>query len=320
MIARLLAVVAAVAMIVGAFVYRYGSPFDGGGDGGAGSDGGGGESAVVVCAAELGAEVCDAVEAGGREVVVEPAAETADRLIAARGFADAGIAGWLAPGPWPAMVDDDRARASKARLFASKGRGLAEAPLVVVSRKGQNPPVPAGCDPAAITWRCLGDAAQQPALRIGADPTSSSSRLFLRAAALNGLFGASDWVSNDLDAPPEGVPDPLSWLGNLDRRFSEAAGFGARSLDSFVLQQGSASHFLTTGAEARRAPSDRFDTRTPTPAARIAATYTAAAQGGTQINGDEVATKLAEAGWTVKPDAKTEGLPSPGVLLALRET
>jgi hypothetical protein len=317
-VARVLALLAAIAMIAGAFVYRYGSPFDG--DGGGPSPGGDGEAAVVVCAAELGAEVCDAVDADGRDVVVEPAATTADRLIAARGFADAKVAGWLAPGPWPAMVDEQRRLASRPVLFASKGRSIAETPLVVVSRKGQNPAVPAGCDPAAVTWRCLGDAGQQPTLRIGADPASSSSRLFLRAAALNGLFGRSDWATNDLDAPPEGTPDPLAWLGNLDRRFSEAAGFGARSLDSFVLQQGSASHFLTTGAEAKRAPGDRFDTRTPAPAARIAAAYTAAARGGTQIGTDDVATKLGAAGWTVKPDAKTEGLPSPGVLLALRES
>jgi hypothetical protein len=272
---------------------------------------------VVVCAAELGGGVCDAVDADGREVVVEPAADTAKRLIAARGFADAKVAGWLAPGPWPAMVDDARARASKAKLFASKGRGLASTPLVAVSRKGQ---VPAGCDPAATTWRCLGDAAQQSSVRIGADPASSSSRLFLRAAALNGLFGNASWATNDLDAPPEGTPDPRTWLGNLDRRFTDAAGFGARSLDSFVLQQGSATHFLTTGAEAADAPADRFDTRTPSPAATIAAVYTAAAQGGHQIDTDKVGKALAESGWSVKPDAKTEGLPSPGVLLALQET
>jgi hypothetical protein len=314
-VARVLAVIAAVAMIVGAFVYRYGSPFDG--DGSDGGGGGGSEAAAVYCAAELGAEVCDAVDAGDRKVVTEPAAATADRLIKARGFADADVAGWLAPGPWAAMVDSDRTRLQRAKLFASKGRGLADTPLVIVSRKGQ---VPTGCEPAATSWRCIGDAAQQPDVRIGADPSSSSTRLFIRAAALNGLFGNATWATNDLDAPPEGTPDPRTWLGSLDRRFTEAAGFGARSLDSFVLQQGSATHFLTTGAAAKGAPGDRFDTRTPSPAATIAATYTAAAKDGHQINADKAADALGAAGWTVRPDGRTQGLPSPGVLLALRET
>jgi hypothetical protein len=315
--ARVLAVLAALAMIVGAFVYRYGSPFDGGGGGTDGSSGGDGDAAVVVCAQELGPDVCDAVDADGVEVVVEPASETAKRLIEARTAASAGVAGWLAPGPWAAMVNEGRKLGSKAVLFNSKGRNLAETPLVAVSRKGQVPP---GCDAAAMSWRCIGDAGQQSAVRIGADPASSSSRLYLRAAALNGLFGNSTWATNDLDAPPEGTPDPNAWLGNLDRRFAEAAGFGARSLDSFVLQQGSATHFLTTGAAAKGAPPDRFDTRTPTPAATIAVTYTAAAQGGHQIDIDAAAKALGAAGWTVQPDARTKGLPSPGVLLALRET
>ena len=316
MVARVLAVLAAVAMIAGAFVYRYGSPFDGGDGGGGSGSNGDGEAAVVVCAEELGTDVCDAVDAGGREVVVEPAATTADRLIAARGFGDAHIAGWLAPGPWPAMVDDARARASKARLFASKGRGLADTPLVAVTRKGQTV---AGC-PAEITWRCVGDAAQQPAFRVGADPASSSSRLFLRAAALNGLFGNATWATNDLDSPPDGVPDPNAWLGSLDQHFTQAAGFGAPSLNDFVVKPGAANAFLTTGASAKGAPGASFDTRTPAPAARIAATYTAAAQGGHQIDADKATDALGKAGWEVKPGAKTEGLPSPGVLLALRET
>jgi hypothetical protein len=318
MIARVLAVLAALAMIVGAFVYRYGSPFDGGsGNGhGDGSNGTGSAEPAVVCAAELGQDVCDAIDAGGRRVVVEPAATTADRLIKARGFGDADVAGWLAPGPWAAMVNEGRRLGSKAVLFNSKGRNLADTPLVAVSRKGQVLP---GCDPAAVTWRCIGDASQQPATRIGADPPSSSSRLFLRAAALDGLFGNATWATNDLDAPPEGTPDPNTWLGNLDQRLGQAPGFGAPTLGDFVVKPGSVTVFLTTGAAATGAPASSFDARTPTPAVKIAATYTAAAQGGHQIDTDRAAKALATAGWTVQSGAKNEGLPSPGVLLALRE-
>jgi hypothetical protein len=314
-ITRILAVLAAIGMIVGAYVYRYGVP---GGDGGSGDGGDAGTSgggAVVVCAEELGA-VCDAVAGRGVTVQVESAPETAKRLISARSAAAAGVAGWLAPGPWPAMVDDARVRASKAKVFASKGRGLASTPLVAVARKGQ---LPSGCNATDVTWRCIGDAGQNPALRIGADPATSSSRLYLRAASLNGLFGNTTWATNDLETAPEDVPDPRTWLGALDQRFDQAAGFGARALESFVLQQGSAQVFLTTGASAKGAPAASFDVRTPSPAVTIAVTYTAAAKDGKQIDDAPVTKALGEAGWTVQQNAKNQGLPSPGVLLALQE-
>ena len=310
MLARLLAVLAALGMVFGAFVYRYGMPGDGGGGPG-GSSGSGDGQATIYCAAELGAEVCDRVDGDGADVVVEAAGATHDRLVAPRTAADARVAGWLAPGPWPAMVDDERARTSRARLFASKGRGLAVTPLVAVARTGQVVP---GCDPAAMTWRCIGDAAQGGEVRIGADPPQTSSRLFLRAAALSGFFGSADWAINDLDEQPES----RSWLASLDQRFQQAAGFGAPTLDRFVLLPG-ADVFLTTGATARRVPPSGFDVREPDPAVTVAVTYTAAASGGREIDDEPVREALEAAGWTLQPNATNQGLPSPGVLLALRE-
>jgi hypothetical protein len=278
-LARALAIIGAIAMVVGAFVFRYGSPFEGSGGGGNGGSDRGSDAAPVYCAEELGADVCDAVDAGGREVKVEPAATTADRLIGARTAAEADIAGWLAPGPWPAMVDSQRRLASRPVLFASKGRGLASTPLVAVTRKGQTVP---GC-PAEPTWRCIGDAAQTGTYRIGADADGTASRLFLRAAALDGLFGNAGWATNDLDSPPEGVPDPTSWLAALDQRLAQAPGFGAPSVGDFVVKPGSVGLFLTTGAAAKGAPPASFDVRTPSPAATIAATYTPSAYGGHHI-------------------------------------
>jgi hypothetical protein len=307
-IARILALVAAIGMVFGAFVFRYGMPGGGGGDGGDDGAIGNAGAFAIVCASELGA-VCDAVPGA----VIEPAAVTADRLIAARGAGDARIAGWLAPGPWPAMVDAQRRLGSKAVLFASKGTGLASAPIVAVARKSQLPP---GCVPD-VTWRCLGDAAQQSTFRIGGDPVSTSSGLFLRAAALNGFFGNADWATNDLAEQPEAQ----TWLDNLNTRLGAAAGFGARSLDTFVLQQGSANVYLTIGAGAGQlAGNVSFDVRTPTPPVSVSVGYTAAAREGRQIDTGSVSTALRSTGWKVQPNAKTEGLPSPGVLLALRKS
>lgn len=308
--ARFLALLAAVGMIVGAFVYRYGVP--GGGDGSDGGDGDGGSVAAgkLVCAAELGDAVCAAL---GADVVVEPAGATADRLIAVRSAAEAEIAGWLAPGPWPAMVDDARARSSKPTLFAKSGEGLATAPLVAVVRKSQ---APATCT-ADVTWRCLGDAAQPTTFRIGADAPGTSTGLFIRAAAVSGFFGNTDWATNDLDEQP----DARSWLDNLNQRLAQAPGFGAGSLESFRLQRGSAAVYLSGGAAANsQAGNVDFDVRIPTPAVTIAVAYTPAARGGRDVDTERLAEPLRSAGWKVQSNAKTQGLPSPGVLLALRSS
>ncbi|HUP84259.1 MAG TPA: hypothetical protein VM143_01205 [Acidimicrobiales bacterium] len=306
MIARILAFVAAVAMVFGAVVYRYGMP---GGPGGAPDDSGGGtQTALVVCAAELGA-VCDAVPAA----VVEPAVDTADRLIAARNAGDAGVAGWLAPGPWPAMVDDARTRTSRARLFASKGTGLAAAPIVAVARRGQ---LPAACT-AEVTWKCLGDAAAQTSYGIGGDRPDTSGGLLLRAAALSGFFGNAEWATNDL----EDNADAQTWIANLDARLAAAPGFGAPSLDDFLVKPGTVKVFVTVGAAAAGIGGNvSFEVRTPTPAATVAVSYTASARGGRQIDLEPVDTALRAAGWKVQRNAQTEGLPSPGVLLALQRS
>ncbi len=306
MAARILAVLAALGMIVGAFFYRYGLP--GGEDGGGGTGGSGEAAGAIFCALELGA-VCDAID-GAK---VEPAATTAATLIATRSAASAGIRGWVAPGPWAAMVDEGRKLGSKATLFA-RTQPLATTALVAVARKGQ---FPAGCAPP--TWRCIGDAAQDPGFRLGGDPLTSPTGLFSRAAALGGFFGRSNFATNDLDEQPDARP----WLDNLNNRLAAAGGFGAGSLGSFVLQQGSARIYLTTAAAAKTANLDgnaQFDVIAPTAPAGITAGFTPTASSGGRIDDARVGQALRVAGWSaVGPGAKDDGLPSPGVLLALLE-
>lgn len=304
MVARVLAVLAALGMIGGAFAYRYGLP--GSDDGGAG---GGDRGGAVYCAAELG-PVCDGL--GGR-AVTEPAAKTAATLIGARDAGQAGIGGWLAPGPWPAMVDDARKLGSKAPIFSARGETLASTDLAAVARKGQ---FPDGCAP--LTWKCLGDAAQNPEFKIGADPATDAVGLFVRAAAVGGFLGRSDFATNDLDDPQ----DARSWLDNLDRRLDSAAAFGAGSLEDFAIKQGSARVYLTTAAAAGKVVggSPQFEVAAPATVVRITAAYTPAVSSPAGIDTDRVRGSLREAGWEkAEPDATGAGLPSPGVLLALSE-
>lgn len=288
MLARLLASAVAVAMVAGAIAYRSGR--DGGGDSG--------DKGVIVCARELG-RVCDAIPGAQREL----ASETAARLAGVASGAEAGVAAWLAPGPWAAMVDEQRRQGP---LF-DRSEVLATTRLVAVIRKGQ--PI-AACE-TEVTWRCLGDAAQDPAFRIAGDPPDEAYGLFVRAAALGGLLGP-DYFINDVE------DEALGWLSNLDDRLAAAPRFGATSLQQFLVIPGSARAYLTSAAA-----SDQLDARasadvaTPAPVATVGATLVTVK--GVSVDRRAVTARLAAAGWEAGPVDGDDGLPSPGVLLALRE-
>lgn len=291
---RLLSLIAACALIGAAFAYRSSR-------GDAGTDrGGGGE---IVCAEELG-PVCEAVPGA----LVEPAAETADRLLGARSARQAGVAGWITAGPWPDMVD--ASRAPRPPLFAEP-RVLAGTPLVAVTRAGG---VPAACG-TQVSWRCLGDAAQDPSFRLAGDPSTEPAHLFVRAAAASGFVGDDDFAINDLDE----LPDAAGWLDSVDRSLDRAVTFGAPTLEAFLVARGSAQVFLTTGAAFDRAGAlPGFASHVPSPTAVLISVI--AAPRGTTVDIDRrrITDALVTAGWKAPPFPPDEGLPSPGVLFALR--
>lgn len=299
MVARVLALVAAVAMIVGAVAYR--SSRDSSETVSAGSPA---QRLGVVCASELGS-VCDALPGA----TVEPAAATADRLLAARSAAEGGVAVWLAPGPWAAMVDAGRATGALPKLFTGRLEALAHTDLAAVVRKGQLPATCAG----GTSWKCLGDAAQDPAFRIGGDPAGHAVGLFVRAAALSGFVGNTTFGSNEIEDAAAG------WLANVNTRLAAAPRLGAGSLQDFLLKPGSAGVYVTTGAAASAVPTATFEVVTPTPAARIEAVLARTTNDRGDVSPAEVSAALRQAKWDAGRLSGDDGLPSPGVLLALRE-
>lgn len=300
MASRLLAIVAAVGMIAGAFVYRYGMP---GGDGSSGGSGGSASAGTIYCASELGSAVCDAIP----DAEVESTERTVARLIEARSASGAGVAAWITPGPWAEIVEAELA--TKTSLLESP-KVLAASPLVVVSRKAQ--PI-AGC-PEAVTWRCLGDAAQVASFRLAADPGSTPAGLFTRAAALGSFVGSTDYPINDLDE----VPDASSWLDNLDRKLDRAGSFGANSLDQFLITPGAASGYITTKAMTDAAQTSDFVVAAPAPEALVQVTVARAKGSKARLDEGRLRKALESAGWDLDPPAPDDGLPSPGVLAALR--
>lgn len=297
MVARVLAFVVAVAMVAGAFVYRYGMP---GGAGGAG----GGEpvSTTIVCASELAA-VCDSIPGA----VIEPAGATTDRLIAARGPAEADLVAWLAPGPWAEMVDEARKLANREAVFAHH-EPLARTPLVAVAKRDRLPPA---CAPGA-SWKCIADAVNQDQrFLIAADSPDAPPGLFVRAAVLTGVFGDANYASNDLDQAQD-------LLANLDVRIGQARARNATDLQRFLIQAPDVAVYLTTGATARRPPPTAVVV-TPEPTASVDAVLARTGPLPRGFDKAQVTRSLRSAGWEAGQGKGDDGLPSPGVLLALRE-
>lgn len=296
MAARILALLVAVAMVVGAVAYRQSRDEDGGGNGG-------GSDPVVVCAAELG-DVCGAVEGA----TVEAAADTADRLVGARTAADAGIDAWITPGPWGAMVDSART----SRLFGPSPT-VARSPLVAVVRKGTQP---GGC-PRPLAWRCIGDAAQAPAFRLAADGSAHPVGLSVRAAALAGFLDTPDYSRAEVE---DG--DGAVWLANLDARLDAARGFQAAPLERFLATQGAAAAaYLTTAAAARAASQSAvFDVVALEPAVVVGVVVSSTSPRGRRaVDRGDLTDALVERGWERGAAPGGGGLPEPGVLLALRD-
>ena len=293
MASRVLAVVAALGMIAGAYVYRYGAP---GGDGSGGGSGRDAAAGAVICASELG-PACDALPGA----TVERAAETAERLADARTVPEAGVRTWVAPGPWAAMVDEERRLRKLPPLF-TKDEVVASTPLVALVKKGKTP---ASCG-TAITWQCLGEAAQDPVNRIGVEP-SQPTDLLVRAAVLVGFFGTTEFGSNDF---PEAQPV----LDAFGARNAEASARGATDLQRFLISAPDVPLYLTNDAAALVNPT--VDVVVPTPKIVLQAVASSRADQDVDLGG--LRKSLEAAGWS-RGGAGGSGLPSPGVLLALRE-
>lgn len=297
MVSRVLAILAAVGMIAGAYVYRYGIP---GGDAEGGGGGtGGADTGEVICASELG-PVCDAIEGA----TVEPAGATADRLSDARRASEANVGAWLAPGPWAAMVDEGRSLRSLPPLFEEE-EVLASTPLVALVKKGK---APASCGGGGITWACLGQAAQDPANRVGIDDATRTTGLLVRAGILVGHFGTADFGSNDF-------PDAQATIDAFGERNREAVARGAVDLQRFLISSPDVPLFLTTRAAS--AANASVDVVAIAPGINVLATL-ARGDRGPGLDEDEVGEALAAAGWA-RGSGDAGELPSPGVLLALRE-
>jgi hypothetical protein len=297
-----LAVLAAVALVVGAVLIRN-RIIDGNGGGGGGGDGGDG-GVTLACVTEL-EEACAALADAEDdvEVVVEDAGTTLEKLTAG----DSGYNGWLTFDPWPAVVAAGR----PAQSLGDPGAGLAAAELLIA--------VPDNADPCGgpVTWRCLGENA---AVNVGLPPPESALGLLLLGNAVSGYFGRTDVFTNDFEEPgfdswydnltaADDRDDPLGALLLVypPTRLYDAVGTDRAQFDASV-----------PGSRA----DGRLDVAEPDPLASavVVMAPVAGAGGGDRIaelaGSDALAEALADLGWDVG-SSPSANLPDPGVLYAL---
>lgn len=226
---RLLAVLGAVAMIGGAVLVRGALTGDDGDGGGGGNGSGGDGSTHLICATEL-ADACAALaeEDGDVTFDVEPAGDTAERLVDPAFRADeADFDGWLTLQPWPALVELRRDLANQGAVLGETSDVLATSPLDIVGPSDRLDALVSGvCDASEgdPLWRCFGDNAGAAWAAVGgdpgwgavnlgyADPTESATGLLLlgqSSAEYFGALGGDTFASNDFDSAFS------SWLGEI---------------------------------------------------------------------------------------------------------
>jgi hypothetical protein len=195
---RVAALVAAIAMVAGAWAVRD-LLVD---DAGTGANGSSGdevpEQLRLTCATEL-ASVCEQLASEGVRVALEDPGLTADRLAELPEGDDPGFDAWLADGPWAEMVADDREFGGQdGQVLAAPSAVLARSPAVIVVQDGRRAELEQACG-GTITWQCVGE--QAATLRIGLTAPDRGDGLVPLAEAAGSFFGTTDYSTVDFEEP-----------------------------------------------------------------------------------------------------------------------
>ena len=299
-IAKLLAVIAALAMIGVALLVRSRIADD---DEGAGGDGDPREAFTVMCITEL-EEICRTLEPEGIEVEVEDAGTTADDLA----DGDADFDAWVTIDPWPDMVDIARQQNQQTDLFG-RPTAVASSDLVLLL---------AGETEADCGWECVVEASGEQQ-EIGIPSDDSGFGVQVVGEAFSSHMGTTDFSRLD-------IQDESQWLGQL-LDFEPAT-----DAERKMATQGTAA-YIAAGTTEQRANTvlgtpggDRKNLHLGTPEVPARADVVVASIQGSgsadRLNGLFTGQTAREAfsdeGWTAAVEGPT-GLPAADLLVALRE-
>lgn len=348
---RVLAVIAAVAMVTGAVFLR--TWLDDRDASSAGDETTPVESdeLTLLCDPSL-ATVCRQVDEARDDVTIEVVdSAAAMSRFTDPAFSSAGdpVDGWLAPAPFPSMVEESRQRAGQQPIFGDAGAPLARSPLVIAMWNERADALSPSCAGDDVGWRCIGDGAGVAWGDLGGSPTwgrlkpgfetpdTSATGLLVVGQASTDFFETPGFASNDFDQ--DGF---RGWLRNLEDSVPAFPATAGTPLDQ-MLSAGPAAYDLVGTTEAEAGPAvassrdrDRLRVIYPAPMATADVLFApiARADGADRLReilaGDPTAESLAAEGWRVDgrplvpgldPDLDLpddNGLPRPGVLQALR--
>jgi hypothetical protein len=252
----------------------------------------------VLCVAEL-EEVC---RASGSVYTVESVSTTLATL-ASEPNPDLV---WVTTSPLPEMADAARSRANQPPLPIDQRKALGSTTVVVAAPTERVAVLRAGCPD--LSWKCIGEKTNRPWKEIGGqagwqdvtfrhrDPLVSAGGLSVFGAALAGRTGRTDIGTGDLAAS-----DVRAWTNQLENANKQPT---SDPLTSIVV----GTRFDVVGALATEVTSvGRIATLEPTPVARVGATVMVTSG---KLPADLVSnllTALGKNGWS--PTVAPSGLP-----------
>jgi hypothetical protein len=313
-------------------------------------DGGSGETVRLRCTTELEAACNALAEDADVAVSVEPAGATVRSLTALPDAQPPDFDAWLAPSPWPDLVDVLRGENQMRPLFAKASDPIGRSPLVLVVRADRRPVLDAtpACN-NTLDWKCLGAVAGRPWTDLPGgqpawgtvkptfgDPSANAVALLVLSQATSEFFGTADYSKAELE-----TDEYLDWISGIERAVPSTP---ANPFLEMLQQLPTATYDVVGTTEAEAAPAiaaaapDRRRELTllyPEPVVTADAVLAAVASRQDVADGldpDEVAAPLARTGWRVSGQTnargvrdapalpRQSGLPDAGVLVALQET
>ncbi len=318
-------------------------------------NGGGGATVRLLCTTELEAACTDLSESSDVSVTVEPAGTTAQSLVALPDDQRPDFDAWLAPAPWPQMVDVQRR--GKRPLFAGPSDPIGRSPLVLVARADRTPVLEAtpACN-GKVDWKCLGAVAGRPwtdlpggqaawgSVKPGpGDPALSATALAVASQATSEFLDTTDYARDDLENDQY-----LDWVSGIERAVPKLPPTAGSPFADMLQQLPTATYDVVGTTEAEADPGiagaapDRRKALTllyPEPVVTADVVLTAVAKGPIKddaeaLAGDnDLAAALARHGWRVPGQSSARGVrntpalprrsglpPDPGALVALQET
>jgi hypothetical protein len=301
---RVLAVVAAVGMVVGAVLVRQAIDDE---DGEQGAD----DSApVVVCSRDL-AEACAALDASVTIRVEDPAVTSAALV---EGTLPGDVDAWITSTAWLEVTEGRTPQA------LGDARAIVTSPATVATAPGRHDAIADLCAGQDM-WRCLGDAAgsdwadlgdgshaEWRELKVGLTDPDLALGLPVLGSVAAGYFGRTDFATNDLELSEFEI-----WLANLAAPSSTGDPNPALTL---ATRPGTYSAAGSVGAVVEALASR--DVRSIAPEVPVAATIAVASVDGGGLPGTDALRDALEAdGWARADADDLAPTLKPGVMAAL---